>query len=149
MPLMRVAALRAARRRRARQCIAQDGLRRAPDDCRLHDRRAFAVRIARTGPVRRFRRARLFPRLLQTRLMDPAEPGTPSGVEPQPPLRPTGAQRFKRILLGSPKDLQDPHLFPHLSLAAFLASLGLGGDGPSASAYGPQEPLKNLGEHTD
>jgi amino acid transporter len=80
--------------------------------------------------------------------MDPGEPATPSGLEPQPPLRPTGVQRFKRILLGRPKDLQDPHLFRHISLAAFLAWVGLGADGLSSSAYGPQEAFKNLGEHT-
>src|SRR5256885_618521 len=80
--------------------------------------------------------------------MDPVEPVTPSGPETPPPLRPTGVQRFKRILLGRPKDLQDPHLFRHISLAAFLAWVGLGADGLSSSAYGPQEAFKNLGEHT-
>src|SRR5437016_1143942 len=80
--------------------------------------------------------------------MDPVEPVTPSGPETPPPLRPTGVQRFKRILLGRPKDLQDPHLFRHISLVAFLAWVGLGADGLSSSAYGPQEAFKNLGEHT-
>ncbi|HWE24934.1 MAG TPA: APC family permease, partial [Myxococcales bacterium] len=80
--------------------------------------------------------------------MDPAGPATSSGPEPPPPLRPTGVQRFKRILLGRPKDLQDPQLFRHISLAAFLAWVGLGADGLSSSAYGPQEAFKNLGEHT-
>src|SRR5438309_10979187 len=80
--------------------------------------------------------------------MDPVEPATPSGPETPPPLRPTGVQRFKRILLGRPKDLQDPQLFRHISLAAFLAWVGLGADGLSSSAYGPQEAFKNLGEHT-
>src|SRR5437588_11474393 len=80
--------------------------------------------------------------------MDPVEPVTPSGPETPPPPRPTGVQRFKRILLGRPKDLQDPQLFRHISLAAFLAWVGLGADGLSSSAYGPQEAFKNLGEHT-
>src|SRR5438309_8367048 len=77
--------------------------------------------------------------------MDPVEPATPSGPETPPPLRPTGVQRFKRILLGRPKDLHDPHLFRHISLAAFLAWVGLGADGLSSSAYGPEETFKALG----
>src|SRR5438045_7726017 len=80
--------------------------------------------------------------------MDPLGPAPSPGGGMQPPLRPRGAQRLKRILLGSPKDLQDPHLFRHISLAAFLAWVGLGADGLSSSAYGPQEAFKNLGEHT-
>src|SRR6267378_3623927 len=76
------------------------------------------------------------------------DPAASPGPESQPPLRPTGFQRLKRILLGKPKDLEDPHLFRHISLAAFLAWVGLGADGLSSSAYGPQEAFKNLGEHT-
>src|SRR5207302_8403739 len=82
------------------------------------------------------------------RQMDPVGPATSSGPEAPPPLRPTGVQRFKRVLLGRPKDLQDPHLFRHISLVAFLAWVGLGADGLSSSAYGPEEAFKNLGEHT-
>jgi amino acid transporter len=69
----------------------------------------------------------------------------PSGDEPPQPT--SGWQRFKRILLGGPKDVQDPDLFHHLSLAAFLAWVGLGADGLSSSSYGPEEAFKNLGEH--
>ena len=80
--------------------------------------------------------------------MDPVGVGSSPGPDIPPPLRPKGVQRLKRILLGRPKDLQDPHLFRHISLAAFLAWVGLGADGLSSSAYGPQEAFKNLGEHT-
>src|SRR5919201_1294609 len=80
--------------------------------------------------------------------MDPVGVGSVPGADLPPPLRPRGVQRIKRILLGRPKDLQDPHLFRHISLAAFLAWVGLGADGLSSSAYGPQEAFKNLGEHT-
>src|SRR5438270_1489207 len=80
--------------------------------------------------------------------MDPSGPAASPGPESQPPLRPTGVQRLKRILLGKPRDLEDPQLFRHISLAAFLAWVGLGADGLSSSAYGPQEAFKNLGEHT-
>src|SRR5438067_9798499 len=68
------------------------------------------------------------------------------GPEPEP--RPTPVQRLKRLLLGSPKNLEDPHRFRHISLIAFLAWVGLGADGLSSSAYGPEEAFKNLGEHT-
>src|SRR3954465_611469 len=70
----------------------------------------------------------------------------PPGPEaPQPPK--TRWQRFKRMVLGGPKDIQDPQLFHTLSLAAFLAWVGLGADGLSSSAYGPEEAFKNLGQH--
>ena len=78
----------------------------------------------------------------------------PSSVPPSPPSEPPGPvpiltswQRFKRVLLGGPKDFQDPDLFNSLSLAAFLAWVGLGADGLSSSAYGPEEAFKNLGQH--
>src|SRR3954464_2074285 len=69
------------------------------------------------------------------------------GPEPaeQAPALDRGVVR--RVVLGSPKDLQDPKLFHSLSLAAFLAWVGLGADGLSSSAYGPEEAFKNLGEH--
>src|SRR4051812_32356334 len=69
-----------------------------------------------------------------------------SPVEPSQPPRPS--QRLKRFLLGKPRDLGDPELFRHISLVAFLAWVGLGADGLSSSAYGPQEAFKNLGDHT-
>src|SRR2546428_6758876 len=76
--------------------------------------------------------------------------GEPSAFpEPERPLRPSRTQRVKRLLLGRPKNLQDPHLFRHISLIAFLAWVGLGADGLSSSAYGPEEAFKNLVEHTD
>src|SRR3954470_15470611 len=80
------------------------------------------------------------------------QPAGPTSVppppsEPPPPEHPTGWQKFKRVLLGGPKDIQDPELFHTLSLAAFLAWVGLGADGLSSSAYGPEEAFKNLGEH--
>src|SRR5438552_18452433 len=69
-------------------------------------------------------------------------------IPPPEPLPPqSGWKRFKRALLGGPKDFQDPHLFHTLSLAAFLAWVGLGADGLSSSSYGPEEAFKNLGDH--
>ena len=46
-----------------------------------------------------------------------------------------------------PKDIKDPHAFHQLSLVALLAWVGLGADGLSSSAYGPEEAFKALGEH--
>src|SRR5438874_13061266 len=69
---------------------------------------------------------------------------------PEPPVpaeRERGFRRVRRAVLCGPKDLQDPHLFHSLSLAAFLAWVGLGADGLSSSAYGPEEAFKNLGDH--
>src|SRR5215813_5177498 len=41
----------------------------------------------------------------------------------------------------------DQRIFHHVSLIAFLAWVGLGADGLSSSAYGPEEAFKALGEH--
>ncbi len=57
-------------------------------------------------------------------------------------------ERIKRLLLGQPRDIHDPHLFHQVSLIAFLAWIGLGADGLSSSAYGPDEAFRALGEHT-
>ena len=54
----------------------------------------------------------------------------------------------KRIFLGKSRDPLDPHIFHQLSLAAFLAWVGLGADGLSSSCYGPEEAFHALGSHT-
>src|SRR6266581_6969969 len=72
----------------------------------------------------------------------------PESVPPPPGPPETSTQKIKRLVLGGPKNLQDPHLFKHISLVAFLAWVGLGADGLSSSSYGPQEAFKNLGQHT-
>jgi amino acid transporter len=56
-------------------------------------------------------------------------------------------QRIKRVLFGKPRDLQDQRLFHRLSLIPFLAWVGLGADGLSSSAYGPEEAFRTLGAH--
>src|SRR4051812_8681515 len=56
-------------------------------------------------------------------------------------------QRVRRVVLGAPKDVQEPHAFHKMSLIAFLAWVGLGADGLSSSAYGPEETFRQLGEH--
>lgn len=56
--------------------------------------------------------------------------------------------RVKKLLLGKPRDIRDPDVFHKISLAAFLAWVGLGADGLSSSAYGPDEAYRALGSHT-
>ncbi len=54
----------------------------------------------------------------------------------------------RRLVFGAPKDVKDPDAFHKLSLIALLAWVGLGADGLSSSAYGPDESFRTLGEHT-
>ncbi len=54
---------------------------------------------------------------------------------------------LRELLFGKPKDPLDPKVFHQISLVAFLAWVGLGADGLSSSAYGPEEAYLALGEH--
>jgi len=77
----------------------------------------------------------------------PTAPAEASGPTPAPggsDEHPT----LKDILLGKAKDVEDPSVFHHLSLIAFLAWVGLGADGLYSSSYGPEEAFKALGTHT-
>jgi amino acid transporter len=72
-----------------------------------------------------------------------------SSFDPNAPRpRPGLGRRLRRTLFGRPRDLQDSQLFHRVSLIAFLAWVGLGADGLSSSAYGPEEAFRALGEHT-
>ncbi|MDQ5857557.1 MAG: amino acid permease, partial [Acidobacteriota bacterium] len=57
-------------------------------------------------------------------------------------------ERIERGILGKPRDVTDRHVLHRMSLVAFLAWVGLGADGLSSSAYGPEEAFRALGEHT-
>src|SRR6201992_3038159 len=57
-------------------------------------------------------------------------------------------EKIKQLVFGKPRNIQDPEIFHHVSLIAFLAWVGLGADGLSSSAYGPDEAFRALGEHT-
>jgi amino acid transporter len=59
----------------------------------------------------------------------------------------TVIEKARRVIIGSPKDIKDKSVFHTLSLIPFLAWVGLGADGLSSSAYGPEEAFKALGEH--
>jgi amino acid transporter len=52
-------------------------------------------------------------------------------------------RRLRRVILGAPKPI-DPNVFHKMSLVAFLAWVGLGADGLSSSAYGPEEAFRAL-----
>jgi len=56
--------------------------------------------------------------------------------------------RIWRAIVGPPKQIGDPHLFKKMSLIPVLAWIGLGADGLSSSAYGPEEAFRALGTHT-
>jgi hypothetical protein len=80
----------------------------------------------------------------------PEPPPSPATASP-PPLEaptPTMAGRLRAALFGRPRDLHDQRVFHALSLIPFLAWVGLGADGLSSSAYGPEEAYKTLGVHT-
>ncbi len=53
--------------------------------------------------------------------------------------------RLRRILIGRPRDISNPEVFQKISLIALLAWVGLGADGLSSSAYGPDEAFRALG----
>ncbi|HKI00929.1 MAG TPA: APC family permease [Thermoanaerobaculia bacterium] len=57
-------------------------------------------------------------------------------------------QRVRRAVLGAPRDPSDTSHLHKMSLVAFLAWVGLGADGLSSSAYGPEEAFLALGEHS-
>src|SRR2546422_626944 len=56
--------------------------------------------------------------------------------------------KLRRVVIGKPRNVTDPEIFHHTTLIAFLAWVGLGADGLSSSAYGPEEAYKALGPHT-
>jgi len=55
---------------------------------------------------------------------------------------------LKRLVLGKPRNVEDARTFHSISLVALLAWVGLGADGLSSSAYGPDEAFRALGAHT-
>ena len=63
------------------------------------------------------------------------------------PEEKSGIHRLRRIVIGKARDVSDPEIFHHTSLIAFLAWVGLGADGLSSSAYGPDQAYRALGPH--
>ncbi|HEY2824135.1 MAG TPA: APC family permease [Gemmatimonadales bacterium] len=58
------------------------------------------------------------------------------------------SRRLWRVVVGAPRSLADTGLIHRLSLVPLLAWVGLGADGLSSSAYGPEEAFKTLGAHS-
>ena len=75
------------------------------------------------------------------------EPPTTTGPPTSELPAPRWTRRLKRFLIGGKRELA-PGVFHKVSLIAFLAWVGLGADGLSSSAYGPEEAFKALGQHT-
>jgi amino acid transporter len=69
-----------------------------------------------------------------------ASPPTPSGIR-----RPFA--RLRELVFGTPRNIRDPRTHHAISLVALLAWVGLGADGLSSSAYGPDEAFRALGGH--
>ena len=57
-------------------------------------------------------------------------------------------ERLRTLVIGAPLDPLSQATRQHIALAAFLAWVGLGADGLSSSAYGPEEAFRALGVHT-
>lgn len=57
-------------------------------------------------------------------------------------------ERLRGLILGGRKNIFDPRIHHQLALIAFFAWVGLGSDGLSSSAYGPEEAFLALGSHT-
>src|SRR5205807_208460 len=109
---------------------------------------AFPVSLLkrRAAPLKidnRNRQARPIPRA-QRGLPVLTPPSPTAGL---PDLGEPWVVRIKRLLLGGKREL-DPTVFHKVSLIALLAWVGLGADGLSSSAYGPEEAFKTLGAHT-
>ncbi len=72
----------------------------------------------------------------------------PPNAAPAPTPQPSQARTLSRLLFGPPRDPQDPRTHHSISLIALLAWVGLGADGLSSSAYGPDESFRALGNHS-
>jgi amino acid transporter len=53
-------------------------------------------------------------------------------------------KRIRALLFGAPKDIHSEQTFHSISLVAMLAWVGLGADGLSSSAYGPEAAFREL-----
>lgn len=78
---------------------------------------------------------------------------SPMNDVPETPLEPAEAETtpvpakvsfLRRIFYGKRRNIEDPRLFHSISLIPFLAWVGLGVDGLSSSAYGPDESYRAL-----
>ena len=75
----------------------------------------------------------------------------PSARQPVPPPHPLRHfwNRSRTLITGPARDPLAPEIHRHITLIALLAWVGLGADGLSSSAYGPEQAFKALGLHTE
>ena len=57
-------------------------------------------------------------------------------------------RKLRYFIFGAPRNINDPKIFHKIALIPFLAWVGLGADGLSSSAYGPEEAFKSLGQYS-
>ena len=69
-------------------------------------------------------------------------PGAPAPGEPE--VVPPKTTFLHRLFYGKERNIEDPSLFHSISLIPFLAWVGIGVDGLSSSAYGPDESYRAL-----
>src|SRR5512139_2958742 len=91
-------------------------------------------------------------------MAEPPQPEPPQPPVPELPPEPAGAhiesravravERIFGFIIGPARRITDPTLFHKISLAAFLAWVGLGADGLSSSAYGPEAAFLALHGNT-
>jgi amino acid transporter len=62
--------------------------------------------------------------------------------------KPPFIDKVRHKLIDPPRNIHDSSIFRKITLIPLLAWIGLGADGLSSSAYGPEEAFKALGEHT-
>ena len=77
--------------------------------------------------------------------METSDPSSPSSPESEPSSRQAPValrRRIQRAIAGAPRSLEDKGLHHKLTLVALLAWVGLGADGLSSSAYGPDEAFR-------
>src|SRR5271165_1794503 len=60
----------------------------------------------------------------------------------------TSYEKLRQLVIGAPLDPLSQQTRQHIALVAFLAWVGLGADGLSSSAYGPEQAFRALGAHT-
>jgi amino acid transporter len=75
-------------------------------------------------------------------------PPNPSASADKRPLLLRWRDRLFKVLFGPARDPMAPETHRHITLIAFFAWVGLGADGLSSSAYGPEQAFMALGEHT-
>lgn len=68
--------------------------------------------------------------------------------ETEPASEKQTRRSWRHWLFGAPRDLTDRSIHHQMALIPLLAWIGLGADGLSSSAYGPEEAFRTLGEHT-